>query len=160
MAAKNAFLRQLSLLREANSPNHRSKAMEKKALQLDDVDHKSESSGASAKVGEAYDAYSILKEKCVACKLAEDAVVSQLQLVVSLHDYADAKLDEYNTAKTAAEAASTKATSLETARDQACAGAPEAEDLLRRGCGHGWFSSWFGPGRGGGAGQPVSQPAR
>merc|ERR1719453_1918954 len=103
----------------------RSKLMEKKAL-LQDTDHKTESSDATTKLG-MQDAYNLLKQKCIDCKLAEDAVVSQLELVVSLHDYADEKLNEYDSAKAAAEEASTKATSLETARDSACEGAPESD---------------------------------
>jgi hypothetical protein len=135
--ASAALDAKLSLLSEASAPNHRSKAMEKKATQkkakLDEsekkeVDHKEIADAAFSKVeDEAYDAYETLMAKCIACKLAEDAVVSQLQLVVSLHDYADEKLDEYNSAKGAAESASTKATSLEGERDDACEGAPEAD---------------------------------
>jgi hypothetical protein len=123
--AKAALNAKLALLTEANAPNKRSKDMEKKALLIDETpNHKGEASAGRGKLNNAHEAYNELKQKCIACKLAEDAVVSQLELVVSLHDYADEKLDEYNSAKAAAETASTKASTLEDTRDLECDDAP------------------------------------
>jgi hypothetical protein len=127
--AKAALNAKLALLTEANAPNKRSKKMEKKALlatenQTESPNHKGEASAGRGKLNNAHAAYNELKQKCIACKLAEDAVVSQLELVVSLHDYADERLDEYNSAKAAAETASTKASTLEDTRDLECDDAP------------------------------------
>jgi hypothetical protein len=123
--AKAALNAKLALLTEANAPNKRSKDMEKKALLIDETpNHKGEASAGRGKLNNAHEAYNELKQKCIACKLAEDAVVSQLELVVSLHDYADERLDEYNSAKAAAETASTKASTLEDTRDLECDDAP------------------------------------
>lgn len=121
VAARGA---KMALLKEAKAPNQRSKAMEKKAqkARLEQVDHKAEMADAEAK--KESDAYEQLSKKCIACKLAEDAVVSQLQEVVMLHDKADFMLDEYNKAKNEAEGASLKADDLALRRDEACSGEP------------------------------------
>jgi len=121
--AKAALDAKVAMLAEMNAPNRRSKAMEK-TLGLQSI-HDTAKNNASSSLSTSYDAYNILKQKCVNCKLAEDALVSQLEVVVSLHTTADEKFTEYNSAKAAAEAASTKATTLEGNRDSACEGAPE-----------------------------------
>jgi hypothetical protein len=125
--AKAALNAKLALLTEANAPNKRSKKMEKKAL-LDTPNHKGESSAGRGKLNNAHEAYNELKQKCIACKLAEDAVVSQLELVVSLHDYADEKLTEYNSAKSEANDATATAATLEADRDTKCADSPTKKD--------------------------------
>jgi len=120
--AKAALDAKVAMLAEMNAPNRRSKAMEK-TLGLQSI-HDTAKNNASSSLSTSYDAYNILKQKCVNCKLAEDALVSQLEVVVSLHTTADEKFTEYNSAKASAEEASTKATTLEGNRDSACEGAP------------------------------------
>jgi len=119
--AKAALDAQVAMLAEMNAPNRRSKAMEK-TLGLQESIHDAAKSNASSSLSTSYNAYNILKQECVGCKVAEDALVSQLEVVISLHTTADEKLTEYNSAKADAEEASTKAASLEEERDQKCAG--------------------------------------
>jgi hypothetical protein len=135
--AQKALKAKLALLQEAKAPNARSKKMEKKALtsvtlagqpQKKDIsDHQNASSAANGKLGNAHEAYNDLKQKCIDCKLAEDALVSQLELVVSLHDYADEKWTQYNDAADAAGLASDKMPGLEGHRDDVCTEEEEEE---------------------------------
>merc|ERR1719152_408227 len=117
--AKAALDAKLAMLTEAKAPNRRSKAMEKALLE---TNHEEAISNASTKIANSNAAYDALAKKCVACKLAEDAVVSKLQEVVSLHDTADEMKTAYDNAKDDAEKASGEAATLEEKRDEACAG--------------------------------------
>jgi hypothetical protein len=123
--AKAALDAKVAMLAEMNAPNRRSKAMEK-TLGLQSI-HDTAKNNASSSLSTSYDAYDILKEKCIGCKLAEDALVSQLEVVISLHTTADEKLTEYNSAKAEAADASTTAKTLEAERDEKCGESESAE---------------------------------
>jgi hypothetical protein len=116
--AKAALDAKVAMLAEMNAPNRRSKAMEK-TLGLQSI-HDTAKNNASSSLSTSYDAYDILKEKCIGCKLAEDALVSQLEVVISLHTTADEKLTKYNSAKSEANDATATAATLEADRDTKC----------------------------------------
>jgi hypothetical protein len=116
--AKAALDAKVVMLAEMNAPNRRSKAMEK-TLGLQSI-HDTAKNNASSSLSTSYDAYDILKEKCIGCKLAEDSLVSQLEVVISLHTTADEKLTEYNSAKSEANDATATAATLEADRDTKC----------------------------------------
>jgi hypothetical protein len=120
--AKAALDAKVAMLAEMNAPNRRSKAMEK-TLGLQSI-HDTAKNNASSSLSTSYDAYDLLKEKCIGCKLAEDSLVSQLEVVISLHTTADEKLTEYNSAKAEAADATDMAATLETTRDIACSSDP------------------------------------
>merc|ERR1719453_16055 len=93
--SKVALDAKIKLLAEANAPNHRSKKMERVRaahLAASSTTNKTNEEIRDDAIDEladnAYASYAVLQKKCIACKLAEDAVVSQLELIISLHDFA------------------------------------------------------------------------